>query len=343
MSGTKVCFIHNKVMDYRLPLFKKLKKDIDVEFLIFDQEKVDNLDAKTVNKITLFGRVALAKYDVIVCPDFIFTESLFSSILAKLKRTDVVLYSEVWDMPDASVLETIHKKIVINTIDRFVDAYIVPGIKSKHYIQRETGCSESDVFITRSACEIESRGFSDGSSDRFTICYVGRLIPLKRVQDVLYSANKSQYADEIVVKVAGTGSSEYLEYLNNVAEEISPDVEFLGWVNDVRDVYDSSDVCILPSERDSFPLTVIEAMKRSTPVIISDGVGEANDLVIHGHNGFVNSVGDQEGIAGAINILIDNPSYRKKIAENAHKTIRDEVSYDMMVGVFMQAIEYATE
>ncbi|WP_169718987.1 glycosyltransferase family 4 protein [Haloplanus natans] len=343
MSSAKVCFIHNKVMDYRLPLFKNLNKEIDVDFLIFDQDNIDNLDATAVNKITLLGKIAFSNYDVIVCPDFIFTESLFTSILAKIKESTVVLYTEVWDMPNASIMETIHKKTVLNIIDEFVDAYVVPGKKSKHYIQRETNCEKNDVFMTRSACNINSAKPSDSSLDKFTICYVGRLIPLKRIQDVLYSAEKSQYADDIIIKIAGTGSEEYLEYLKEIAAEITPDTEFLGWVDDVTGVYDSSDVCILPSERDSFPLTVIESMKRSTPVVVSDGVGEANDLVINGYNGFVNSVGDQEGIAEVIDLLIERPSCRNKLAENAYSTINSEVSYNQMVGKFIEAIEYATK
>jgi glycosyltransferase involved in cell wall biosynthesis len=79
-------------------------------------------------------------------------------------------------------------------------------------------------------------------------------------------------------------------------------VEFFGFKNrpHLFDFYNIADVFILPSEIEPWGIVVNEAMCFRLPIIASDRVGAALDLVKNGHNGFIFPVGDIKRLATCI-------------------------------------------
>ncbi len=67
------------------------------------------------------------------------------------------------------------------------------------------------------------------------------------------------------------------------------DVRFLGFRNqsELPAFYDLCDVFVLPSHHEPWGLVVNEVMNAGKPVIVSDRVGAAPDLVQHGVNGWI--------------------------------------------------------
>jgi glycosyltransferase involved in cell wall biosynthesis len=65
-------------------------------------------------------------------------------------------------------------------------------------------------------------------------------------------------------------------------------------------VYASGDVMVLPSECEPFGVVVNEAMCCGCPVIASDRVGAAKDLVVPTQPNFVYTRGDIEALAGLL-------------------------------------------
>jgi glycosyltransferase involved in cell wall biosynthesis len=72
------------------------------------------------------------------------------------------------------------------------------------------------------------------------------------------------------------------------------DVRFLGFRNqsELPAVYDLCDIFVLPSHHEPWGLVINEVMNAGKPVIVSDCVGAAPDLVKHGVNGWVFPHGD---------------------------------------------------
>jgi glycosyltransferase involved in cell wall biosynthesis len=79
-------------------------------------------------------------------------------------------------------------------------------------------------------------------------------------------------------------------------------VRFLGFVNQSQlpAVYTSADLMVLPSEYEPFAVVVNEAMCCSCPVIASDRVGAARDLVAPVRPEFVYPCGDLDALATAL-------------------------------------------
>lgn len=86
---------------------------------------------------------------------------------------------------------------------------------------------------------------------------------------------------------------------------ICQDVRFLGKQEAVEEILSVSDLFLMPSESESFGLAALEAMACKVPVI-STNVGGLPELNINGVTGFMNDIGDVEGMAkNALYILED--------------------------------------
>lgn len=144
-------------------------------------------------------------------------------------------------------------------------------------------------------------------SDRAcSVSYVGRLEPYKRVDVLLHAVARlvGRFPDLELVLI-GRGSDEgRLEGLAK-ALGIETRTRFVGFVpDDERDVLlAGSRVCVCPSEKEGWGLTVIEANAVGTPVVASDAPG-LRDSVRSGTTGFLVGVGDVEGFADRIGELL---------------------------------------
>jgi glycosyltransferase involved in cell wall biosynthesis len=72
-------------------------------------------------------------------------------------------------------------------------------------------------------------------------------------------------------------------------------------------LYDLCDLFVLPSAHETWGLVVNEVMNAGRPVIASDRVGAARDLVREGVNGFVYPFGDIAGLAERLREALGDP------------------------------------
>ena len=104
---------------------------------------------------------------------------------------------------------------------------------------------------------------------------VGR-IQRQKGQDLLLRACSSTALEQLAVMVAGKALPD-LEpgYCREVtsAAGLNPNVQMLGWRDDVPTLLAAADFYVHPSRWDGFPLAVIEAMAAGRPVVMSDCVG----------------------------------------------------------------------
>jgi glycosyltransferase involved in cell wall biosynthesis len=91
------------------------------------------------------------------------------------------------------------------------------------------------------------------------------------------------------------------------------DVEWLGWQCDMPSILAQSHIICLPSYYgEGVPRVLIEAAACGRPIIAADTPG-CREVVRHGENGFLVPPRDPETLAGALNVLIENPRLRAKM------------------------------
>ncbi|HFV5407130.1 TPA: glycosyltransferase, partial [Escherichia coli] len=72
---------------------------------------------------------------------------------------------------------------------------------------------------------------------------------------------------------------------------IDKNINFVGQTKNVVNFLNHSDVFLLISNWEGFPISILEAMRSSLPIIATD-VGGVSEAVKHGYNGFLINKGN---------------------------------------------------
>lgn len=86
---------------------------------------------------------------------------------------------------------------------------------------------------------------------------------------------------------------------------LSERVQFAGYQADRERIYRDVDICVQPSRRESMSNSVIEAMARGIPCVVSD-VGGLPETVVDGQSGFIVPPNEPTACAEAISRLLSN-------------------------------------
>jgi hypothetical protein len=134
--------------------------------------------------------------------------------------------------------------------------------------------------------------------EELVIAMVARLHPVKG-HAIVFSALAALSDPDIQLLVIGDGP--LAGELQDTAAQtgIGRHVQFLGFRSDVADLYALSDVALLASYSESFPLALLEAANARLPVISTD-VGGVKQLIASENMGWVVPVGDSAALARAI-------------------------------------------
>jgi glycosyltransferase involved in cell wall biosynthesis len=133
------------------------------------------------------------------------------------------------------------------------------------------------------------------------ILFCAKLQPWKRPTDLLRAFAKAHLSDAVLVFVGEGALRQQLEE-EALALGVSGRVRFLGFVNQSQlpAVYASADVMVLPSEYEPFAVVVNEAMCCGCPVIASERVGAARDLIAPVCADFIFPCGDIDALAALL-------------------------------------------
>ncbi len=141
------------------------------------------------------------------------------------------------------------------------------------------------------------------------IVFVGRLTQIKRPDRLIEIARHLKDSHpRVELLIAGAG--EKFAEIQEVANQESLPMIFLGWRNDIGRILSASDIAILCSDNEGIPLTLIQASQAGLP-IISTNVGSVHDIVIDGETGLLTETNTQSLIQ-AVDELLSNPSKMAK-------------------------------
>ncbi|MGB9936891.1 MAG: glycosyltransferase family 4 protein [Methanobacterium sp.] len=364
---TRILFIHNTAMWYRQHFFKELSNNYDIYFVfthmqaskeIYDVQ-IDNeiSNLKNVNYKVLknywgiaFGIIkeALGNYDVIVggnwdnFPELV--ETIFYFTIAKIRKKKFILWSEEWDWNKKSSKRKLIDPI-INLIVKNSNSIIVPGTKHKeNFINM--GAYENKIFIMPNACAYDSSRESKNQLNHKTIVYVGRLVERKGVQYLIkaFKKLKSDFNDS---KLLIVGDGNYRTELEKLSEKIGVDgVYFCGQVdnNELKKYYEMCNICVIPSiiceMGDPWVFVLNEAMYYGMPVVATDAVGAAFDMIKNGNNGFIVPEKDSEALCESIKEILSNPVLEKNMGYKSKEIIKNEFTYKNMINGFNSALNY---
>jgi L-malate glycosyltransferase len=117
-------------------------------------------------------------------------------------------------------------------------------------------------------------------------------------------------------------------------------VFFLGKIDTVAPLLAGADLFLLPSDKESFGLSALEALASGVPVI-GTRAGGLPEVVRHGETGFLFDVGDIDGMSvAAIDLLSDSDRWLA-VSTLAARDARDRFSQAAVVRQYEEFYEYA--
>ena len=168
---------------------------------------------------------------------------------------------------------------------------------------------------------------------------VGRLVEAKGFQYMLEAAPEilERFPDAHFVLI---GDGPYRECLAAQCEKqgISSHVLFAGKRDDMPRVYRSLDILVLPSLNEGMPMTLLEGMAASLPVVATQ-VGGIPKMIRAGETGLLVSPMDVQGLRQAIETLLGDLAMRCRMGEAGRRWVSENASVEQMAQSYLRHYE----
>ena len=291
---TKNMYYHEvSVSDY--PLFEYAPYELLLSSKLVDVAINQKLDILHVHYAIPHASAAFSAQQILK------TRNLYLPFITTLHGTDITLLGK--DKSFQPVIEfAINQSDAVTAVSESLkeDTYQFFDIKK----DIEVIPNFIDPSLYRFAEDIELRA-QFAEKDEVIITHISNFRKVKRVDDVIRIFEGVQ--QQLSAKLLMVGDGPELHQVKNLARElgISDKVFFLGKSKRIEQITSISDVFLLPSETESFGLVALEAMA-SGVAVVSSNVGGLPEVNKDGLTGFLNEVGDLEGmIASVLTILKD--------------------------------------
>jgi len=287
------------------------------------------------------------QYDILITKIPIWT-SLLEFLICKVRRRKLIFWCEEWHQP-----ETLTRRIVtpvLKFIAKRCDAIAVCGSPQRAHML-SYGAKQDKIFLAPNVSRIDTQSkFQDIESElkgKKVILYLGRLVRYKGADYLIRAFCKiEQERNDVVLLIGGDG--DFRGELERLCRVLSlRNVRFLGAVGlqDRAYYYEICNVFVLPSiwqpdYCEAWGLTLNEAMQFGKPVITTDAVGAAFDLIRDGINGFTVKNSDVDALYEAIVKIISDPELERRMGVESEKIIQQRFTYEHMVNGFKEAIEF---
>lgn len=195
---------------------------------------------------------------------------------------------------------------------------------------------DTSVFKRSKQSGREQLGLSE-----FTIGFVGRYIPLKRIDLLLRAARKLDFEYQLLLVGGGPAKSEWLA----LSRELNIDNRIV-WRDpvphsEVPSLLCAMDVLVLPSStgslwKEQFGRVLIEAMACEVPVVGSSS-GEIPSLIDDA--GLVFQEDDEDDLVLKLSELYESPQRRHELAEKGLKRIRERFSIPVVAHQYQKLFQ----
>lgn len=119
---------------------------------------------------------------------------------------------------------------------------------------------------------------------------------------------------------------------------LQSNVILAGQQSNMPAVYAAMDIFVLPSLNEGLPMTVLEAMAASKPVIATR-VGAMGSVIKDGENGLLVAPKDSEGLRNAIASLLSNPERRRRLGDQAYAWVSQNYTSEAMALKYREMYE----
>lgn len=278
------------------------------------------------------------RYDALLVHGYEHMTKWLAFFCARLAGTPILLRGESQLLAERPAHIRAAKALSLRMLMRLVSACLYIGWRNREFYEYY-GVSDDRLFFTpyvvdnvffRSQAEQlgEHRATLRAALGVFTnspmVLACGKLIEQKQPLQLLRAFQQVRREMRCALVYAGDGALRAtIEQI--VREEKIPDVAITGFLNQskISEAYRAADVLVLPSAEEPWGLVVNEAMNFGLPIIVSDQVGCARDLVRPGENGFIFDYRSVESLAHTLHRVASDGDLRQRFGQRSLEIIAD--------------------
>jgi glycosyltransferase involved in cell wall biosynthesis len=279
------------------------------------------------------------RYDAVFIHSYAHATAMLAYGAARLSRTPVLWRTESELVRPRSGARRTVKRAVLGPLLRGAAGVLAIGSRNRafythHGVPAERVfwtpyCVDNDFFAPFAAArahhQVAVREELGLDRRQAMVLYAGKLVERKRPGDLLEALRRSPTRlDGAAVVFVGDGALRgRLE--RQVADWQLRGVRFAGFQNQsaIGRYYAAADVVAVPSAFETWGLVVNEAMACGAPVVASDGVVAATDLVVDGENGATYPARDADALARRLHQVLDQPDRGRAMGQHARDHVAD--------------------
>jgi glycosyltransferase involved in cell wall biosynthesis len=213
---------------------------------------------------------------------------------------------------------------VYNGVDtqQFRPARLRPGVRAR--VRTELRIDPAARVIGIVARVVKEKGFREflgmasALSGRATFMVVGDSL----------TSDRDQFSSEFRREIAAAG--------------MVSSFRFVGLTEEVDKYLCAMDIFVLPTYREGFPVSILEAMSAELPVVTTNVRG-CRESVIHGVTGLLVPPRDAHALARAVAALLDDPGKATSMGRAGRMRVTENFSKAIVQAAFLEALSPAVD
>jgi len=262
---------------------------------------------------------------------------IWGRLVGKLAGVPVIMTTE----HGMTLWKKRHHLLLERFINRFTDKMIAVSEDIRQRRIHSEGVSPEKIITIPNAVNIERfsrinsreqvRTELEIETSSFVIGTVARLVPAKRLDCLLEAAREvCEAVPQARFLIIGDGPLREKLERQALQLDLTPHyVRFLGSRPDIPELLSAVDIFVLSSEREGLPVSLLEAMATSRPIVATQ-VGGIPQVIQDGYNGVLVSPHDPAGLAKAILTLMEDSTLREAVAREGYRTVETRFSVDVI-------------
>jgi len=211
----------------------------------------------------------------------------------------------------------------------------VRGVDAEYWKKEST----NEHKLTQNINEARNLQKESNNAEPFTFVFVGRIVGDKGINELIEAFKRLKPNSAKLILVGP-----YEENLDPVKTETkseidnNPNIVWVGKQDDVRPYYEQANAFVLPSYREGFPNTVLEAGAMDLPCIVTN-INGANEIIIPEENGIIVPSKDANALYQAMQRFINDPELVGKMKRNARKMVIDRYEQKFIWGELLKVYQ----
>jgi len=261
------------------------------------------------------------------------------AVVTTLHGTDVTLVgidraylrATQWSIENSDVVTAVSRFLAATTVD-------------------DMGVRRADIEVVHNSVDIErfENAKCFAPRERFAepgekiLMHISNFRAVKRTDDVvrIFAQVHSRMPSRLLMVGEGPERPRAAALAHEFG--IANRIHFMGSFPRVESLLCNADLFLLPSAKESFGLTALEAMASGVPVIAST-IGGLPEVIEHGVSGWLHEVGDVDRMSASAISLLEDPELHTSFSQAARRRARDHFDETAMVTAYLRHYRTAIE